>query len=133
MYYIQTYFTLYNAQCLVIYLGPPKQPTNLGIIVIAPTILEANWTAIEDCDIVRYVVTVFIEGEKTSVANIVTNMTNCTINGLCPNTTYIVSVTAINNAGSSSSASMPMMTNGTGKLYITLLILLLLLVVHRKC
>ena len=82
----------------------------------APTILEAKWTAVEDCDVVHYIVIVFIEGEMTSVTSVTTTMTDYTITGLCPNTTYNVSVTAINNAGSSSSSSMLIMTNGTGKL-----------------
>ena len=106
-------------------LGPPKQPADLSIFVKAPTVLEAKWTAVEDCEVVSYVVTVFIEGEMTSITSNTTNMTDYNITGLCPDTTYNVSVTAISNAGSSSSSSMVEMTNGTGNLYNTVTLLML--------
>ena len=113
--------------CLVIYLGPPKSPANLNVVK-APTVLEAKWTAVEDCDAVHYVITatVLTEGNIATVTNVNTNATNHTITGLCPNTTYNVSVTAYNIAGNSSSTTMEITTNGTGKLYYIIMQLILL-------
>ena len=44
-----------------------------------------------------------------------TTLTNYTVTGLNDNTAYSVSVTANNNAGSSSATSVMIMTNSNGK------------------
>ena len=67
------------------------------------------------CGTVWYTITISSEG---GVMIINTTMTSYDVTGLNNNTVYHVSVTANNNAGSSSSVTMMTMTNNIGKLYI---------------
>ena len=51
-----------------------------------------------------------------SIINYTTTLTTYNVTGLNDNTLYHVTVTASNNAGSSSATSIWMMTNSVGKL-----------------
>ena len=69
------------------------------------------------CGPVWYTVTISTEGGILITTDI-TTMTNYTVTGLNDNTVYHVNVTASNNAGSSHSTGMWIMTNDDGKLII---------------
>ena len=65
------------------------------------------------CGSVWYTVTILTEGGMLIITDN-TTMTNYNVTGLNDNTVYHVSVTANNNAGSSST-DMMIMTNSNGK------------------
>ena len=102
--------------------GPPDDVTDVNISPNTTTAcsLVVQWSAPFShsvCDSVRYTVTISTkEGILITTDN--TTMTNYTVTGLNNSTWYSVSVTASNNAGSSNSAGMSVMTNNYGKFVI---------------
>ena len=66
------------------------------------------------CGTVWYTVTIFTEG-GIMITTDNTTLTNYNVTGLNNNTVYNISVTASNNAGSSNTNSMLIMTNNNGK------------------
>ena len=98
--------------------GPPGNVTDLNISTITACSMVVQWSRPSSdpvCGTVWYTVTISSEG---GVMIINTTMTSYDVTGLNDNTVYHVSVTASNNAGSSSSVTMITMTNSVGKLYI---------------
>ena len=65
------------------------------------------------CGTVWYIVTITEGG--VLIINDTTTLTTYNVTGLNDSTLYHVTVTASNNAGSSSATSMSIMTNGNGK------------------
>ena len=98
--------------------GPPGDVTGINISpdTIAACSFVVHWSKASSdpvCDPVWYTVTISTGGMVIITDN--TTLTNYTVTGLNDNTAYHVSVTANNNAGSSSATSVMTMTNSNGK------------------
>ena len=99
--------------------GPPDNVTDLIISAITACSMVVQWSRPSSdpvCGTVCYTVTISSEG---GVMIINTTVTSYDVTGLNDNTVYHVSVTASNNAGSSS-VTMMTMTNSIGKCIRTL-------------
>ena len=100
--------------------GLPGSVTNLKIAKITACNIVIQWSRPSSdpvCGTVWYTVTISSEGGVMIITDN-TTMTSYDVTGLNDNTIYHVSVTASNNAGSSSSVTMVNMTNSNGKLDI---------------
>ena len=102
--------------------GPPGDVTDVNISPNTTTAcsLVVRWSAPSSdpvCGPVWYTVTISTEGGILIITDN-TTMTNYNITGLNDNTVYHVNVTASNNAGSSNSTGILVMTNDDGKLII---------------
>ena len=103
--------------------GPPDDITDINILpdTITACSFVVQWSEPSSdpvCDTVWYTVTISTEGGILIITDNAT-MTNYNVTGgLNDNTVYHVSVTASNNAGSSSSATTSIRTNSNGKLCI---------------
>ena len=94
--------------------GPPGNVTDLSISAITACSMVVQWSRSSSdpvCGTVWYTITISSEG---GVMIINTTMTSYDVTRLNNNTVYHVSVTASNNAGSSSVTTMTM-TNSIGK------------------
>ena len=104
---------------IVLLTGPPDNVTDLNISAITACSMVVQWNRPSSdpvCGAVWYTVTLSSEG-GVMITN--TTMTSYDVTGLNDNTVYHVSVTASNNAGSSS-VTMMTMTNSIGKCIRTL-------------
>ena len=98
--------------------GPPG---DISVVNILPDTITAcsfvvQWSRPSSdpvCDPVQYIVTI-TEGGML-IVNDTTTLTDYHVTGLTNNTSYNVTVTASNNAGSSSATNMSIMTNNNGK------------------
>ena len=103
--------------------GPPDDITSINISpdTITACSFVVQWSEPSSdpvCGTVWYTVTISTEGGILIITDN-TTMTNYNVTGgLNDNTVYHVSVTARNNAGSSSSATTSIRTNSNGKLCI---------------
>ena len=102
--------------------GIPDDITDLSIPpdTISACSIVVQWSRPSNdpvCGTVWYTVTISSEGGVMIITDN-TTMTSYDVTGLNDNTVYHVSVTASNNAGSSSSVTMVTMTNSNGE-YIT--------------
>ena len=102
--------------------GPPGGVTGINISsnTITACSLVVQWSKASSdpvCGSVWYTVTISTGGMVIITDN--TTLTNYTITGLNDNTTYHVSVTANNNAGSSNATSVITMTNNNIKFIST--------------
>ena len=103
--------------------GPPDDITDINISpdTITACSFEVQWSKLSSdpvCGSVWYTVTILTEGGILIITDN-TIMTNYNVTGLDDNTVYHVTVTASNNAGSSNVASVMIMTNSNGKLFIS--------------
>ena len=113
--YVRTYYV-----CLIT--GPPDDITDINISpdTITACSFVVQWSKPSSdpvCGSVLYTVTISTEGGMLIITND-TTMANYSVTGLNDNTVYHVNVIASNNAGSSNVASMMIMTNSNGKLFI---------------
>ena len=103
----------------IISTGPPDDITNINISpdTIAACSFVVQWSKASSdpvCGSVWYTVTIVTEGGMLIITDN-TTMTNYNVTGLNDNTVYHVSVTASNNAGSSNTTSIVIMTNSNGE------------------
>lgn len=91
------------------YIGPPSQPS-ATIANVTTSSFVVNWTAASGATsyTVRYGTTTTPTTQATSCSGL-----SCTISGLSNNTTYYVTVSANNSAGSTVSAQRSTRTGGT--------------------
>ena len=100
----------------------PGNVTDISISTITACSIVVQWSRSSSdpvCGTVWYTVTISSEGGVMIITDN-TTMTSYDVTGLNDNTVYHVSVTASNNAGSSSSVTMITMTNSNGKCIRTL-------------
>ena len=105
---------------IVLLTGPPHNVTDLIISAITACSMVVQWSRPSSdpvCGTVWYTVTISSEG---GVMIINTTMTSYDVTGLNDNTVYHISMTASNNAGSSS-VTMMTMTNSIGKCRLAIL------------
>ena len=100
--------------------GPPDDINDVNIspdtITACSFVVQWNNASSDPvCGSVWYTVTVSTE-EGILIITDNTTMTNYNVTGLNDSTVYHVNVTASNNAGSSDSTSMSVMTNSGGKI-----------------
>ena len=105
--------------CLCLLTGPPGDISDVNILpdTITACSFVVQWNEASSdpvCGSVWYTVTILTEGGMLTITDN-TTLTNYNVTGLNNNTVYNVSVTASNNAGSSSNATMSTMTNSNGK------------------
>ena len=105
--------------CLCLLTGPPGDISDVNISpdTITACSFVVQWSKASSdpvCGSVWYTVTILTEGRMLIITDN-TTLTNYNVTGLNDNTVYHVSVTASNNAGSSSNATMSTMTNSNGK------------------
>ena len=118
--------TLDSALCNRYSITPTGPPDDITDINISPDTITAcsfvvQWSKpFSDpvCGSVWYTVTLLTEGRMLIITDN-TTMTNYNVTELDDNTVYHVTVTVSNNAGSSNVASMMIMTNSNGKLFIS--------------
>ena len=102
--------------------GAPGNVTDISISTITACSIVIQWSRPSSdpvCGTVWYTVAISSEGGVMIITDN-TIMTSYDVTGLNDNTVYHVSVTASNNAGSSSSVTMVTMTNSNGKCIRTL-------------
>ena len=108
---------IYSRNCFLL-IGPPG---DISDVIIPPDTITAcsfvvQWSRPSSdpvCGLVWYTVTVTTGG--MSIINDSTTRTDYNVTGLNSTTTYIVNVNANNNAGSSSSTIMSIMTDNNGE------------------
>ena len=110
-------------RCSITPTGPPDDITDINISpdTITACSFVVQWSKPSSdpvCGSVWYTVTISTEGGILIITDN-TTMTNYNVTGLNDNTVYHVTVIASNNAGSSNVASMMIMTNSNGKLFIS--------------
>ena len=118
--------TLDSALCKCYSITPAGPPDDIADINISTDTITAcsrvvQWSKPSSdpvCGSVWYTVTISTEGGMLIITDN-TTMTNYIVTGLNDNTVYHVNVTASNNAGSSNVASVMIMTNSNGKLFIS--------------
>ena len=118
-----------SVMCICMYIyhnclpaGPPGNVTDLNISSITACSIVVQWSRPSSdpvCGTVWYTVTISSEGGVMIITDN-TTITSYDVTGLNDNTVYHVSVTASNNAGSSSSVTIVTMTNSNGKCIRTL-------------
>ena len=99
-----------------LFAGPPDDINDININEITACSFTVKWSksfSNDLCGPVWYTVIMSTGGMVINTDN--TTLTNYTVTGLNDNTAYHVSVTANNNAGSSSATSVMTMTNSNGK------------------
>ena len=107
---------------VILLTGPPSNITDLNISATTACSIVVQWSRPSSdpvCGTVWYTVTISSEGGVMIITDN-TTMTSYDVTGLNDNTVCHVSVTASNNAGSSSSVTMVTMTNSNGKCIRTL-------------
>jgi chitodextrinase len=87
---------------------PPTTPTNLTAVTVTSSSISLRWTAsTDDVGVVVYQIL-----NNGSVAGTVTS-TSATLSGLSPNTSYNITVRALDAAGNMSAASAPLTVTST--------------------
>jgi mannan endo-1,4-beta-mannosidase len=92
----------------------PPAPANLSVTGTTTSTVELSWDAVEDAGgsgLDRYAVSVDGSGEQTVPAG----TTSATVEGLSPDTTYEVAVTAVDGAGNASAAATVTATTAAGE------------------
>ena len=119
---INTYFKICKVYSVIKYNLPTGPPAgDISDVNIPPDTITAcsfvvQWSRPSSdpvCGSVQYTVTV-TEGGMLIII-ITTTLTDYHVTGLTNNTLYLVTVTASNNAGSSSNATVSIRTNSNGK------------------